>query len=146
MCVQADVSRLRSLGWVPRYTLEAGLREQAHELAGRCSRGAAVLSADGACLLQGTGFKGTWLCKVARSAGSARLGFSLPPDGYSLYPSAGLSTASRACTAMSDWQAFHAAYRAFGPKLCSIWPPRPSLERLQSIPARRFVERDGRGQ
>ena len=35
MCVQADVSRLRSLGWVPRYTLEAGLREQAHELRGQ---------------------------------------------------------------------------------------------------------------
>ena len=35
MCVQADVSRLRSLGWSPRYTLEAGLREQAHELRGQ---------------------------------------------------------------------------------------------------------------
>lgn len=65
-----------------------------------------------------TGFKGTWLCKWLDLLGARVLGFSLPPDGYSLYPSAGYSELHESVYGdVADWEALGAAYRAFEPEI-----------------------------
>ena len=87
-----------------------------------------------------TGFKGAWLCLWLQRLGAEVTGFALPPEGPSLFDSAGVGAAMRSITGdVRDRAALERALRAAGPEIIIHMAAQSLVRRSHEAPAETFA-------